>query len=242
MLRRWGKEALLVSSGVLLAGVLGWLSIDYLIMPLVTRQGMQIRVPDVTGRTPAEARESLARLGLKFQVEENRWSPGVPEGKIISQRPGPSVDVKGGRTVYATISRGDMSCVAPDLTTGISLREARFRVEQAGLTVGRVEEVPSDSHPGVVVGQHPAPGTELARGGAVDLRVSRGQLQAFLAPNLVGANLDSVFALLEGLDLGVGHIEHREQSGVNADIVLEQTPSAGAEIHAGDTIDLIVSE
>ncbi len=241
-LRDWGREALLFGVGAILAAVAGGLALDYVIMPLVTRQGMQVKTPDISGRTPAEALKALSHLRLKLRVEEERWSPGVPEGHIISQRPGPATGVKEGRTVYVTVSRGDRPYAVPNLTSGISLREARFRIEQASLIVGRVEEVPSEAHPGVVVGQHPEPGTEAARGAAVDLRVSRGPAVPFPAPNLVGVNVDSVFVLLEGLDLNVGHIDHREQPGVDADTVLEQKPDAGAEVHAGDAIDLIVSE
>ena len=241
-LRRLGREALLFGVGAILAAIAGGLAMDYVIMPLVIRHGMQIKVPDISGRIPAEALKSLSQLRLKLRVEEERWSPGVPEGHIISQRPGSATGVKEGRTVYVTVSRGDRLYAVPDLTSGMSLREARFRVEQAGLMVGQVEEVPSEAHPGVVVGQHPEPGTETARGAAVALRVSRGPAIPFPVPNLVGVNVDSVFAILERLDLSVGHIDHREQPGVDADTVLEQKPEAGAEIHAGDAIDLIVSE
>lgn len=241
-LKGWGREILLIGAGVALAVTAGGLILDYAIMPLVTRQGMQVKVPDVSGRTPAEAQEALSRLRLKFKVEEDRWSPGVPEGRIISQRPSPATGVKEGRTIYVTISRGDRPYTVPDLISGISMREARLRIEQAGLAVGQVSEVPSEAHPGVVVGQRPDPGSEAERGAAVDLRVSRGPATPFPAPNLVGVNVDSVFSVLERLDLNVGHIEHREQPGANAGVVLEQKPEAGMEVQAGDAIDLIVSE
>jgi serine/threonine-protein kinase len=241
-LRRWGREALLIGAGIALAVLAGGLVLDVLVMPFVTRQGMGIRVPDVSGKTPAEAREILARARLKLQVEDERWSPGVPEGRIIYQRPGPSVGVKEGRTVYVSVSRGDRSCTVPDLTSGISLREARFRIEQAGLTVGRVEEVDSEAHPGLVAGQGLDPGSQAPRGAAVDLRVSRGQALPFQAPGLVGCNVDSAFALLDSLGLSPGRIEYREQPGVGTDTVLEQTPAAGTEVRAGDTVNLVVSQ
>lgn len=241
-LRDLGREALLFGVGAALSAVVVGLLLDTLIMPALTRQGMQIEVPDVSGKTAAEAQEILARKRLKLHVEEERWSPGVPDGHIIFQRPGPAIRVKEGRTIYVSVSRGDKSFTVPDLTTGISLREARFRVEQAGLTVGRVEEVASEALVGTVVGQRPEPGAQASRGSAVDLQVSRGPALPFPAPNLVGSSTETAVALLDSLGLAVGQIAYREQADVQEDKVLEQKPEAGAEVRAGDKIDLTISK
>lgn len=241
-LRGLGREALLIGVGAVLAAAVAGMILDLLIMPAVTRQGMQIEVPDVSRRTLAEAQEMLARKRLKLRVEEERWSPGVPDGRIIFQRPGPATRVKEGRTVYVSVSRGDKPFAVPDLTAGISLREARFRVEQAGLSVGRVEEVPSEPPPGLVVGQHPEPGAQVPRGSPVDLRVSGRPSPPFPAPGLVGSSLETASALLDSLGLVAGEIVYREEAGVETDVVLEQRPDAGAEVRAGDRIDLTVSK
>jgi serine/threonine-protein kinase len=241
-LRDLGREVLLIGVGAALAALVGGMVLDLLVMPAVTRQGMQIEVPDVSGKTTAEAHQVLARKRLKLRVEEERWSPGVPDGRIIFQRPGPASRVKEGRTVYVSVSRGDKPFTVPDLTTGISLREARFRVEQAGLSVGRVEEIPSEALVGVVVGQRPEPGAQVSRGSAVDLQVSRGPLPPFPAPNLVGADAQVAFALLDSLGLAVGEVAYREEADVQADRVLEQNPGAGAQVRAGDKIDLTISK
>jgi len=241
-LKDLGREALLFGVGAALAAILVGMALDLLVMPAVTRQGMQIEVPDVSGKTTAEAHQVLARKRLKLRVEEERWSPGVPDGRIIFQRPGPASRVKEGRTVYVSVSRGDKPFTVPDLTTGISLREAKFRVEQAGLAVGQVEEIPSTALVGVVVGQAPEPGTQVSRGSAVDLQVSRGPLPPFPAPNLVGAGAEAAFALLDSLGLAVGEVAYREEADVQADRVLEQNPGAGAEVRAGDRIDLTISK
>jgi serine/threonine-protein kinase len=241
-LKDLGRETLLLGIGAVLSALLVWLVLDLLVMPSVTRQGMQIEVPDVSGRTSAEAQAILARKRLKLQVEEERWNPGVPDGHIFLQRPGPSSRVKEGRTVYVSISRGDKPFTVPDLTTGISLREARFRIEQAGLNLGRVDQVASEALVGMVVRQRPEPGAQASRGSAVDLQVSRGPARPFPAPGLVGSSAETAFALLDSLGLAVGHLEYREEAGVQKDKVLEQKPEAGAQVQAGDKIDLIISE
>ncbi|MSS71677.1 MAG: PASTA domain-containing protein [Candidatus Latescibacteria bacterium] len=241
-LKDLGREALLLGAGAVLAALVVGLILDLLIMPMVTRQGMQIEVPDVSGKTATEAQAILAQKRLKLHVEEERWSPGVPDGHILLQRPGPATRVKEGRTIYVSISRGDKPFTVPDLTTGMSLREARFRVEQAGLVLGQVEEIPSEALVGTVVGQRPEPGTQVSRGSAVNLQVSRGSAPPFPAPGLVGSDTETAFARLDSLGLSVGHVEYREEAGAQKDKVLEQKPEAGVQVRAGDKIDLIISE
>ena len=62
-------------------------------------------------------------------------------------------------------------CVVPSVSR-LSLRRARVALIGAGCRVGRVRRRPSRATPGVVIGQRPAPGVELPRGGRVNLVVS----------------------------------------------------------------------
>jgi uncharacterized delta-60 repeat protein len=62
-------------------------------------------------------------------------------------------------------------CVVPDVRH-LRLRKARIALSGAGCGVGRVRRRPSRATPGVVIGQRPAAGAELPRGGKVNLVVS----------------------------------------------------------------------
>jgi beta-lactam-binding protein with PASTA domain len=58
----------------------------------------------------------------------------------------------------------------------------------------------------------------------------------------VGASLETAPALLEGRGLAGGEVAYREEADVETDTVLEQRPGAGAEVRAGDKVDLTVSK
>ena len=62
-------------------------------------------------------------------------------------------------------------CVVPDVRH-LRLRKARIILTSAGCEVGRVRRRRSHATPGVVIGQRPAAGVELPRGGKVNLVVS----------------------------------------------------------------------
>jgi uncharacterized delta-60 repeat protein len=62
-------------------------------------------------------------------------------------------------------------CVVPDVRH-LSLRKARIALTGAACGIGRVRRRPSRARHGVVIGQRPAAGTELPRGGKVNLVVS----------------------------------------------------------------------
>src|ERR1700724_4555831 len=49
--------------------------------------GHEVAVPDLLGKSPAEARIIAGQSGLEMNVERQYYSPTVPEGKILSQLP-----------------------------------------------------------------------------------------------------------------------------------------------------------
>ena len=241
-LRDLGREILLFGIGAALAVIVGGLLLSTLVMPAVTRQGMQIEVPDVVGTSPDQARAILSASRLRIQVEEERFSQDVPVDHIVFQRPRAHSKVKEDRTVYITVSRGDTAYQVPDLTVGISAREAMLKLEQAGISVGAVEEVATEAPVGMVVGQRPEPGALVPRGSLVDLIVSLGPNPAVRTPDLMGWALDSAYAVLDSLGLSAGHIRYLKGAAGGSGKIFGQMPKPGVEVHAGDRVDLIVGQ
>src|SRR5438445_7006828 len=47
--------------------------------------GREVAVPDLTGKTPAEARKIAEQSGLYMDVERQYYSANVPAGNVLSQ-------------------------------------------------------------------------------------------------------------------------------------------------------------
>ncbi len=136
----WGNLlAMLVVAVGLLYGVKVWLD-DY------TRHGEVIEVPDVRGKTPLAAGNTLQIFGLRAEIADSSYDSSLPAGIIISQKPSPGSRVKEGREIQLTInSRTAPTMVVPDIAGNSSVREAQVRLEELGFRLGSVECVEGDA-------------------------------------------------------------------------------------------------
>ncbi len=125
----------------------------------------------------------------------------------------------------------------PD-TTGLSVGEARARLEQAGLRV-RVRAHAASAPRNQVLDQAPASGAEVERKSFVVLTVSAGA-PAITVPRLVGLQADAAAERIRALKL-VPRIR-LVRSPRPAGTVLDQTPSAGASAPRGTTVQLEVAK
>ena len=126
-------------------------------------------VPNLVNTPFADAQAALAELKLKVERGEPRFHPEIPKGSVVAQRPAPDTQVARDSTVTVRLSKG------PDLrrmprVEGFPLFEARQRLREAGLRVGRL----LGSTRGIVVdatvdGEPVAPRDRLRRGTPVDL-------------------------------------------------------------------------
>lgn len=149
-----------------------------------------ISVEDVINKEYTEAVRILKAQGLKttLQYEE---SPSVTEGYVISTDPKAGTSASEGDMVTIYISSGPKPTkIAVPLFTGMKERTAIKAIEDAGLTVGDIEEVDSDAEKGLVVWQSIPFGTEVAGGTTVKLQISKGP-QATVKPSTQPSSLPS---------------------------------------------------
>ncbi|MGQ9532416.1 MAG: protein kinase domain-containing protein [Desulfotomaculales bacterium] len=143
---------------------------------LVVSLGPQLfRVPDVRGKTEADARLALENAHMEALVEE--ISSNVPRGLVVDQNPAGGTPRPAGTRVHLLVSKGPEPALrtVPDLT-GLSLDQARNRLAQAGLLLDEaVVRQPSDRYlQGQVMAQDPPPQTGVPEGSAVRVTVSSG--------------------------------------------------------------------
>jgi len=78
----------------------------------VAKAPTTVEVPNVVGKTQAEAQTALSNAGLNVNVSQEP-SLTVPSGKVISQNPSGGIKVAIGTTVTITVSTGPLPTPTP---------------------------------------------------------------------------------------------------------------------------------
>lgn len=162
-----------------------------------------ITVPNVVGKPVEVAETTLKKLDLKVSVDEIA-SDDVPAGQVISQTPAAGTNVKARRIIHLTVSKGGSAMLIPDLK-GLTLEQAKERLDKMGLTLGAVEngndpDKPSD----VIISQSPESGAKATKGTRVNIVIN--MKQKVHVPNVVGMTLADARNTLLSMKLSVGTI------------------------------------
>ncbi len=221
--------------------------------------GREVAVPDLTGKTPAEARRIADAAGFQMDVERQYYSATVPEGKILSQLPLPGTPVRRGWQVRVAQSLGPQRVEIPNVL-GDSQRAAEINIRRRGLDVGAMAQIGMrGSVPDQVLGQSPPPNASGIAAPRISLLTTESALpQAFVMPNFVGQSLGGVTMVLQdaGFRLGsVGMVSSAppEEASVPAQaitlpapqptpasIIVSQNPAPGAKIVVGAAVNFEV--
>jgi len=133
----------------------------------------RVEVPSVKDLGEREARERLDRAGFQVEVR-SRESPEQETGKVMEQSVAGGDEAREGSKILLTVGSGPQVARVPDLV-GLTYSEAEGKLERAGLPLGGVEEVSSETVPaGVISSQDPQPGSTLEPGSYVYLTTSVG--------------------------------------------------------------------
>ena len=139
---------------------------------VVSSGAPQTAVPDVKGRSAAEAANILGRAGFETVTQEES-SPSVEEGRVVRTDPAAGADAPKGSTVTIVVSSGAQDVSVPDVT-GLTEADARLRLTSAGFEV--VVEQRSTLDPnqvGRVIAQTPSGGSRAEPGSTVTIAVGR---------------------------------------------------------------------
>lgn len=169
--------------------------------------GREVQVPNLVGKTPAEARRLSEGEGLTASVAREYYSATVPEGKVLSQVPAAGTLVRGGWELRLAVSLGPQSVVIPQVV-GQSDRAANIILQQRGLQVSSVAtmDVPN-STPGQVLGQDPPANAQDVEAPKLSYLVSDGPpAQAFVMPSFVGQTLASATLAVNNSGLTLGKV------------------------------------
>ena len=233
---KWVAAAL----GLVLVGVLSWFAYTTFVDKPEEQQPVQqqmVMLPDVAGKPRAEAVAELEGLGFQVTVNDAPH-PDVRRGDVITTNPAPGSELQKGTMITLTVSSGKEMTDVPDITN-LTTDEAIAELDKVGLQLNpnvRREADPNIPE-GVILGQQPVGGTQIAKGSRISITVSSGP-DMVQVPSLVGLNVEQATATLSSLDLRstVTRVDSTRPDGEVLAVAGENT-----DVESGTTVELRVS-
>ena len=198
-------------------------------------------VPDVSGKTVAEARAIIEDQDLQVGDEKEEYSDSVLEGYVIRTNPNAGAQKKENGKIDFVVSKGPSTFEMPDYT-GMSREDAEndlktnYKLSSKFISIEEVET--NEAKPGIVIEQSPTAGQkyDLTSNTKVVLKVSKEsnsiELQSYVGSDYEFAvsNLVQIYGVKEA------NIERKTTSHLPAGVevlpgqVVSQTPEAQSSI------------
>lgn len=193
---------------VLLLGIMLWLKI-------YTHHGKTIVVPDLTGLTLEEVDDVTSSRRLRFEVVDSVFSTEMPRGTVIKQNPVAVSRVKKNRKIFLTMNAVNPEMVSMPQLIGLSFRQARLALQNAGLVQGNITYRPDFAKNNVLQQMHRDTvineGTIITKGAVIDLVLGMGlSNETTRVPDLVGLGLEEANAIISDYFLNLGAITYDE--------------------------------
>ncbi|WP_095066702.1 Stk1 family PASTA domain-containing Ser/Thr kinase [Veillonella rodentium] len=193
-----------------------------------------VDVPNVVGKQVSVAKNILEDKHLRVSTSEVTNSD-VPAGQVISQTPNAGEKVKEQRTIHLVVSKGVGDLTVPDLS-GLTVDQARQRLKDLGLVVGKITQESVDGKPdGVIIAQTPSGDSKVSKGATIDLVVNKAKVKKVKVPNVVGMSLKEARDALSAVNIAVNQVAG---SAEDKSVVTEQSLKAGDEVDEGSSLNL----
>ena len=218
-----------------------------------TRHNISRTVPDFRGLSVEHAERFAQPRDLQIVVSDSLYVPEHAGGIILDQIPSKGERVKPGRKIYVTINSFRQQEVSVPYVVGLSLREAKNRLERDKLTIAHLEYVDDEKVLGsknnilaqFVNGREVTADTQpvVVCGTGITLQVS-GYGQSTSVPELVGRPLAEAKSRLWEAGLNVGEVSCDKDMSMleqNRAVVYQQSHMPKEEQPLGSYISLNIT-
>jgi eukaryotic-like serine/threonine-protein kinase len=195
-------------------------------------------VPDLTGRTLAEAEELLREAKLERGDVAREFSDVFDKGVVMDQDPPADERIPVNSEVSVTVSRGPERADVP-FVVGLPEEQAVQSIQGAGFDVEIRREPDAEVEEGIVASQDPAGGTPATAGDTVVILVSTGAEEIPL-PDVTGQDADDAEAMLEELGLEVSQAEETGECVQPPGTVCDTDPEPGTPVQEGDEVTIFI--
>ena len=228
------RYMILLASIVLVAASLVW---------ILSRTPATIAIPDVTGQTVAEAKETLKKANFEIGEEKTEASEKVEEGRIIRTDPDAGTGRKEGTKINLVVSSGKQSFQLSNYigrkSTDVIAELKQKKVPENLIKIE--EEESSESEEGTVLRQSPSAGTtyDLSKASTITLTIAK-KVTSVVMPSYIGSSLEfTKNNLVQIVGIKEANIEVVEvttaPSGTAEGTVVEQSPRAGEKVDLNKT-------
>lgn len=227
------------------------LIILYFWLSSYTYHGESIEVPDFSGLTIEQAKQTAEAYDLKIFLSDSVHLMDKPKGTIVSQVPSPKHKVKPHRTIYIILNGYENEKIPmPDLR-GISIRQAYADADMFGIKIGKISYVPDISTTvleQLYKGKPISPQVMIPKGSIIDLVIGKGESnEKTNVVCLIGKTIAEARELLTSSSLNLGSIVADKTLTSPADsskaFIWKQSPSCNftTPISLGSYVDVWIT-
>ncbi|NNG01644.1 MAG: PASTA domain-containing protein [Desulfobacteraceae bacterium] len=215
----------------------------YFTLTFIIDSESTVIIPDLHSKDVVYALELLTDLGLNVKVKGSEYNADIPKNYIVFQSPDAGNEIKQGRDIRITLSKGPKTLPVPNLKN-MNLSQANIILDENDLcsadpTFAYHDHF--DKHR--IISHYPLAGSLANRGQCLNMLVSLGSRpQAFLVPELSGNSLDVVIATFEQSRLYIGEIRSEVNTDFPENMIIGQDPKPGSRLEAGASINLSISK
>lgn len=223
--------------------------VTLIFLRIYTHHGQAITVPDLTGLTEEEVAVIVAARKLRYEVADSIFYKDIPRGTVAKQNPRPGSKVKAFRRIYLTLNAVSPERVPMPNVNGLSLREARMKLNTYGLNLGKISYKP-DFAVNAVLEQKvndtiATPGALVIKGSDINLVLGMGLSNVSTpVPDLTGFSLYMAREMLADRYLNLGGVIYDESVKTQTDtgfaFVYRQFPQAREDnkLFLGSNVDI----
>ncbi len=239
----WKVVVPCLGGAVIVGGVCGLLAVDKIVMPAIVHIDRgTVTVPNITGLSWEDARQTLFNIGLRLRIGSRQYDEKIPREYIIGQQPPAMENVKKGRMVIATISKGSEIGVVPNVL-GMMEHKAGVEIKKAGFIIGKIKRDYNSDYPkNTIAIVSPNAGMTISKEMPLDLVVSDGPKPTHVSvPNLIGESLLEAKGIIAKTGLKLGKIDNKQNATVPPGTVISQSLPPESSVPLESAITIVVS-
>jgi beta-lactam-binding protein with PASTA domain len=202
-----------------------------------------VTMPTLVGTTLTAAVEALDRDRLRLGKTASQPVADAKPGTIVRQMPEAGEMVAAGTAVDVVVATTPRPPARRMITVpnflGSPSATAEAEARRLGITLSKIdaEGKRADAVTGIVIAQVPAPNTQLAAQGTVQIRIAA----AGTVPQLIGLTLDAAREMVGRTGLRLGNVQRRVVQNATPGSVVAQAPSAGTRARQGASVNVVVA-